>query len=156
MMPFDGAFRGGALHCPACASPMDERALSGATVDVCPSCQGLWLDWFDGDVATLVRETGSPRTYVATGASGGSGACPRCSVHLRAGALPIDDAEGNNVGPEVLRCDDCQGVFVPRSAAEILLGLGLRTSLVVNQPSFFERLLQALSELFGAAPAPKP
>jgi hypothetical protein len=26
----------------------------------------------------------------------------------------------------------------------------------VNQPSFFERLLQALSELFGAAPAPKP
>lgn len=151
-MPGEGAFRGGVLRCPACAGGMDERALSGAMVDVCPGCQGLWLDWFDGDVATLVRETGSPRTYVASGGAGGSGQCPRCGVDLAAGALPIDDAEGGNVGPEVLRCGDCQGVFVPRSAAEIVLGLGMRTSLVVNEPSFFARLLQALRELFGGRP----
>ncbi len=42
---------------------MDERRVVEALVDVCPTCLGLWIDWFDGDIAHLTREAGSPAVY---------------------------------------------------------------------------------------------
>lgn len=33
------------MKCPRCdASVLDERERNGVTVDVCPSCRGVWLD----------------------------------------------------------------------------------------------------------------
>jgi len=32
------------MHCPKCGTQLSEETLSEVTVDVCPACQGIWLD----------------------------------------------------------------------------------------------------------------
>ena len=76
-------YRTSACTCPACRSLMDERRILDAVVDVCPTCHGLWIDWFDGDLAHLTREAGSPLVYApasGSGASGGTGGATSPSV----------------------------------------------------------------------------
>nr|MBF0222141.1 zf-TFIIB domain-containing protein [Desulfobulbaceae bacterium] len=33
-----------AAMCPTCRSPLEEDDYRGSTIDICPSCQGIWLD----------------------------------------------------------------------------------------------------------------
>ncbi|NUQ01957.1 MAG: zf-TFIIB domain-containing protein, partial [Armatimonadetes bacterium] len=49
-----GGGGGGKQRCPADRTPLEPKQLKQApevTLDVCPTCQGLWLD--DGELATL-------------------------------------------------------------------------------------------------------
>ncbi len=39
------------VKCPDESSPMDPRDVMGLTIDVCPACQGIWLD--RGEIAGL-------------------------------------------------------------------------------------------------------
>jgi Zn-finger nucleic acid-binding protein len=60
------------MNCPRCQSAvLDERDRSGLTVDVCPSCRGVWLD--RGELEKLLalakRELEEERAYY-----GGAGA----------------------------------------------------------------------------------
>lgn len=57
------------MNCPRCGSTsLDERERSGVTVDVCPSCRGVWLD--RGELEKLLghakRELEEERAYYAS------------------------------------------------------------------------------------------
>lgn len=108
-----------------------------AEVDVCESCGGLWVDWFDGEVRKIatetlrisspdLREDAPPPSHASA-----LGACPRCSKHLVAERYvmtsPVSRGEGRTslvpgkeTGAELLRCEDCMGAFVTRASAEVL------------------------------------
>jgi Zn-finger nucleic acid-binding protein len=54
------------MNCPRCGSTsLDERERNGVTVDVCPSCRGVWLD--RGELEKLLghakRELEEERAY---------------------------------------------------------------------------------------------
>lgn len=150
-------YRTSACTCPACRSLMDERRILDAVVDVCPTCHGLWIDWFDGDLAHLTREAGSPLVYAPASGSGGTGACPRCTVALTPEVLAVapetegQSGEAARAGappPTVLRCGDCAGAFVPRSAAEQIIALGLATAREPDAPpGLLDRLLAVLRSI---------
>ena len=40
------------MHCPKCGTRLAEESLEGVAVDVCPSCQGLWLD--NGELGKII------------------------------------------------------------------------------------------------------
>jgi len=40
------------MHCPKCGTRLAEESLESVAVDVCPSCQGLWLD--QGELGKII------------------------------------------------------------------------------------------------------
>jgi hypothetical protein len=44
LLELSGHFGGPKIECPACQTPMSPIQLSGAHVDLCPGCGGLWVD----------------------------------------------------------------------------------------------------------------
>ena len=99
--------------CPACAARMDLRAAGDATIDVCPTCRGLWLDWFDGDTLSLA-ELAMPLSRRASAPVPAKVLCPRCSD-------PLEERAHDTSGPIVWRCLECAGSFLPRATVEALL-----------------------------------
>jgi Zn-finger nucleic acid-binding protein len=64
------------MKCPRCGdAALDERERSGMTVDVCPSCRGVWLD--RGELEKLLalakRELEEERSYYGAGTAGSAG-----------------------------------------------------------------------------------
>jgi Zn-finger nucleic acid-binding protein len=39
------------VRCPDDSKPMDPKDIAGLTIDVCPECQGIWLD--SGEITAL-------------------------------------------------------------------------------------------------------
>ena len=110
------SYRSSARACPQCGAFMKEREARGVTVDVCPECSGLWIDWFDGDLATVASDTGRlPPAGHTT--EPGPGTCPDCRIALGASRYRED-------GPAVLRCGECAGAFVSRDALDLLVAVG--------------------------------
>lgn len=121
-------YRQRAVHCPGCgaflASKPGEgspdadllRAPTGARR--CEHCGGLWVDWFAGDVLTLLRamppftEQSAPPVARAAEAVG---RCPRCGEALHASTLP------QTVSLTAWSCGRCGGRFL---ALPTLLALG--------------------------------
>ncbi len=118
--------------------------LEDAEVDVCTACGGMWLDWFDGEVkrvATAVLATEpdrisrpSPSTSSLRNEAFATGACPRCTRQLTIERYVVKaDVGGRADGPrtsvsqttgaDLLRCEECAGVFVPRASAGLLATL---------------------------------
>lgn len=148
-----GTHRGIALRCPGCAKPMTaiDLAEANAEVDVCEHCGGMWLDWFDGELRSLARETlraSSPDLNAPASADEDSrrssepdaiGACPRDgrqlvpeSYVMTADVLRDGRPEksslvpGKPSGAQLLRCEECMGAFVSRASAEVLAFLDAR------------------------------
>ena len=119
--------RGIALRCPGCAQSMSavELAEASAEVDVCESCGGMWLDWFDGEFRALATETLRVSTPEPTPANEGRkssepeaiGACPRDDKQLVPEHFVVP---GQPNGADLLRCEACMGAFVSRASAETL------------------------------------
>ncbi|HVH44564.1 MAG TPA: zf-TFIIB domain-containing protein, partial [Labilithrix sp.] len=81
------AYRGANVRCPACAEMMRCEAVPSAEIDVCDTCGGVWVDWFDGEVQTIAVEAEAARLSRGESTSGaiepgGAGACPRCARSL--------------------------------------------------------------------------
>jgi Zn-finger nucleic acid-binding protein len=104
---------------------------TSASLEVCDACEGVWIDWFEGEVhavaaeheaARLERGTPLPSRPSAPPTSG-SRACPRCTHLLATEHLRFPDAKAYDLisGVEVMRCAECAGAFVPRSSAHLLL-----------------------------------
>ena len=107
----EDTYRDQPARCPVCGMTMAVRDAKGTSVDVCPACGGLWLDWFDGDPVRLARRVADePRVQQAKHEEG---RCPRCLV-------PLAPEEFREVGPQVYRCGQCFGLFVPGAAVELL------------------------------------
>ncbi len=124
------AYRLAVLRCPACAEPMRREITPSAELEVCDACEGLWIDWFDGEVSTVAVEAeaarvdrGTPLPKRISGEIAGSRACPRCHHSLAPELYRFTDAKHDDPigGVEVLRCADCAGAFVPRASAHLLL-----------------------------------
>ncbi len=111
-------YRDAVLSCPACREALDPRQVGDAVIDVCAQCGGIWVDWFDGDLVTMVR--GAPPVRGATppveGAPSTGAQCPRCRRTLEGERYLESRAE-------ILRCGECAGAFVPRSSVGALVEL---------------------------------
>lgn len=138
------AYRELPTRCPACSTLMEARILEGCTVDVCPSCKGLWVDWFDGDLLDVARQTGplSHREPVAFDPT--RAACPRC---LR--PMSVGNVEG--LAALLVRCGECGGTFVPRAAFGDLLdhAMGDTSGMDPEPEGVFARLVRVLRSLIG-------
>jgi Zn-finger nucleic acid-binding protein len=106
------SYRETALACPDCGEVLAPQLVDEATIDVCPGCAGVWVDWFDGDLGAMVR--GAPTAARgAAPAQVGNAACPRCT-------LPLTAERWQESRAHILRCGGCAGAFVPRDAAEVI------------------------------------
>ncbi len=121
---------------------MTVEDLAGAEVDVCTACGGAWVDWFDGEVkrvATAVVESESQRISRPSAAASSlrneafaTGACPRCTRQLVVERYVVQADVASSAageprtsvsqitGADLLRCEDCAGVFVSRASADLL------------------------------------
>ena len=140
-----GGYRGAAVRCPGCAETMTVEVLAEAEVDVCGACGGMWVDWFDGEVKRVATEVlhgelarasrPSAPTSSLRNEAFATGACPRCSRQLaveryvvkadvgRAGQGGERTSVSQTTGADLLRCEECAGVFVPRTSAGLLATL---------------------------------
>lgn len=127
---------------------MEERVLSGSTVDTCARCRGLWVDWFDGELVAVVKETAPlsmrpPFEFDPTKAH-----CPRCAQ-----VLTPESVNGTIL---LLRCSDCAGCFVPREAFTAIMELEAPPLSVLpgdlEKHGAWERLLAAIRKLFHNEP----
>jgi len=133
------------------------EAVPSAEVDICDTCGGLWIDWFDGEVETLAVEAeaaridrGTPPPGMLPRTVGGANECPRCMRKLAVEMFQFADVtEGELVtGVELLRCTECAGSFVPRPSAHLLLDR-------VREPraaTLWEALVSFMKSLLHGAP----
>ena len=49
------------MKCPLCDERMREVERYGVTIDICPSCKGVWLD--RGELDKLIERSDSPRGF---------------------------------------------------------------------------------------------
>ncbi len=128
------AYREGVTRCPACGELMRKGHTASAELDECAACEGLWLDWFDGEIHTVAVEHEAARLERGTPLSGpasrpsappepASTSCPRCTRPLVVELYRFVDAKEKELvtGVELLRCPECAGAFVPRGSAHLLL-----------------------------------
>lgn len=139
-------YRDAPAKCPACQELMEQRSLSEAMVDTCARCRGLWVDWFDGDLLSVVHEVAplSLRPAVDVDPTR-TQPCPRCSR----------DLTPETFGGSVLlrRCQECAGCFVPREAFTSLMELDLpahsRHGADVEKQGALAKLLAAIRRFVG-------
>lgn len=124
------AYRGSVARCPGCGELMRRESLGTTEVDVCDACEGLWVDWFDGEVGAVAVEAeaarldrGTPPPSRPRASASGPRTCPRCRRALVAELHRFSDARESELidGVDLLRCADCAGAFVPRGSAHLLL-----------------------------------
>jgi Zn-finger nucleic acid-binding protein len=135
------AYRDALRLCPACARAMDPRAVNDVVIDVCSGCKGLWLDWFDGELAQVAHDA-APLSVPRSPAPASAGrTCPDCRTPLAPEAY--QSAAG------LLRCGECAGTFVPRASFEALAQLA---DVAEEQPpSALRRLVNAILRLLDDA-----
>lgn len=119
-----------ALRCPGCAEAMSPEAVKDAEVDVCTSCGGIWVDWFDGEIRKVARvvlaseadRASRPSSPLGEGAA--TGACPRCLRQLVPERYVVHAPDGDQpTGASLLRCEECAGAYVSRASAALLATL---------------------------------
>ena len=111
-----GGYRS-ARCCPACRAVLTELAAATASVDRCPDCAGLWIDWFDGEISSVASSI--PAMAPAAPVAPATHACPDCRATLSLTRYPDEKS-----GAEIWRCGGCAGAFVPRSSLEAIVALG--------------------------------
>jgi Zn-finger nucleic acid-binding protein len=109
-------YRRGALRCPSCDEILAEELHGEAHVDICPTCQGIWIDWLDGDIAAVTAAVGE-RGEARPGGGEGTQHCPLC-------AHPLDRTTLEDEAAVIWRCGSCAGAFVPRSSAAVIAARG--------------------------------
>ena len=171
-------YRGIAIRCPGCAESMSAEQIGDAEVDVCTPCGGMWVDWFDGEVrqiATGVLAGDAARASRPTppvsnlrNESVATGACPRCMrqlaveryvVRVEAGPRTAERTSvSTTTGADLLRCEECAGVFVPRTSASLLATLppdeaappSSTVAHAVLEPLPWQRFVALVKRLVGA------
>lgn len=108
-------YRSAPPPCPLCGSSMEDHAASDAVVDVCSDCHAVWIDWFDGDIATVAGDVHVSKAIPANVTD--KHPCPRCRTELVSERL-------YQTGPYIFRCADCSGVLVPSAVIDEVVALG--------------------------------
>jgi Zn-finger nucleic acid-binding protein len=150
------AYRSASVRCPGCGAIMRAEHTPTARIDVCDACEGLWVDWFDGDVHAVALEQelarverGTPLPDRPSARPSGSGVCPHCTQRLVAELYRFPDARDDELvdGVELLRCAECAGAFVPRGSAHLLLERAREG----RAATLWEVLFAMLQRLFGGS-----
>ena len=150
----DAAYRAGVLRCPACGGLMRAEPTRTSEPWVCDACDGLWIDWFEGEVSAIAVEKeaarvvrGTPLPRRASEPPAGTGACPHCARMLVAELYRFADASADDLitGVELLRCPECAGAFVPRGSAHLLL----ERSLEVKTQTPMTAIRYLVRQMFG-------
>ncbi len=149
-------YRGTPAKCPACGTVMEERGAADVMVDVCPTCRGLWIDWFDGDTVDVAMKAAplSVRAPVAIDPS--KTFCPRDQQPLMFSNHAIHEHAVGPItehGPLLLRCGECGGSFVPRTVFDELLELAMHPQDEAEPDSPLGKLLAALKRIFAPTAA---
>lgn len=108
-------YRSRTRSCPACAKPMQQRTVPAGTgesaeVDLCELCGGVFIEFFDGEPASValgVQALVHEAPIAPSRAWPERAGCPDCGVPMR--AMRYMDGEE---GPPVFRCDSCMALFV--------------------------------------------
>lgn len=136
---------------------MIAHPLGACEIDVCEACGALWVDWLDGELASVAAEAleavGAP-TVTADGPAPGAlrGACPRCRSGLSYERFAVEGAVGT-VG--LWRCGQCFGVHTARAEAERLVALAAEdrapspAERFAALPPGLRRLVEALAIVLG-------
>ncbi|MDB4995181.1 MAG: hypothetical protein JWM74_2613 [Myxococcaceae bacterium] len=145
-MQSTAGYRDAPCQCPRCSVLMEARSLFDALIDVCPDCKGLWIDWYDGELANVASDA-APLSVPLTAPPAASdelrGGCPRCQCSLRAEMF-----QDENKGPTIHRCAECGGAFVPRSSFDAIVLLAHQADPdEAPPPSPFARLVAVLRTL---------
>ena len=138
-------YREAPMRCPACAELMQARVLSEATVDTCPACRGVWIDWFDGELVAIAKETAPLSMPEARVPRQERHVCPRCTQPLGAETF-LDKVM-------LLRCSDCAGCFVTREAFTALVEMVPEPN-APNDAGLLDRLLAFVKRLLEGADSP--
>lgn len=94
------------MKCPACHDELAPETQRGQTVDRCPTCDGLWLDYSElGPIVHSLPEAPS-KSPSANPPAGKPLACPRCDVPL----ATIEYAYNSRVF--VSKCGTCRGTWL--------------------------------------------
>ena len=171
-------YRGMAIRCPGCAESMAIEAVGDADVDVCTACGGMWVDWCDGEVrhvATSIlagepaHASRPPPPSSLRNEAVATGACPRCMRQLAVERYVVRVAVGpktsertsvsTTTGADLLRCEECAGVFVPRTSAALLATLppdeeappSSTEANAVLEPLPWQRFVALVKRLIGAS-----
>jgi Zn-finger nucleic acid-binding protein len=90
-------------HCPDCGAEMKETRMHGVDLDLCPECNGIWLD--HGELKEILQrrisERANPRDMAAANACDRT--CPECKRHLFVRHF---------AGCEIDQCINCAGIFL--------------------------------------------
>jgi Zn-finger nucleic acid-binding protein len=136
-------YRRGALRCPECDEVLVERRLANAHVDLCPECQGIWIDWLDGDIASVAAEVGPLPRSRDEPRDGHN--CPLCAAALDRTTLGHEAAV-------VFRCGSCAGAFVPRGSVDAIVEPPNSDDDNRGEDPALTRLLNAISRfMFGGS-----
>jgi Zn-finger nucleic acid-binding protein len=122
-------YRSSILKCPSCDDVLRPVVTEACTIDACPGCDGLWVEWFDGEVAALVAEAETLREPQARSvhSSGrpqvAAGRCPACGVALVLELYRFPDLSADELihGVDLRRCPSCSGAFVPAGSTYLIV-----------------------------------
>ncbi len=135
-------YRRQALRCPGCGDTMTERSTDVAHVDVCDSCAGIWIDWFDGGLHA-VAVSAAPLPVGSRATQQGDGTCPLCRQQLV--IEPMPDTQGGSVH----RCGACHGAWVSREHFDQLVLNEPADSTPLDEASGWSWIGQKLQRWFG-------
>lgn len=102
------------LKCPKCHVEMMRLTQLGVEIDVCPLCNGTWLD--RGELRQMTRSRGEQAVRVRVlNKRPTQFSCPRCGRALREGV------HHEQIDFLIDECDHCQGIWLDRGELPRLL-----------------------------------
>jgi hypothetical protein len=108
-------------------------------VDLCDSCGGVLIDFFDGEPSALSRQITEHIERFEDSMLPASGACPDCT-------RPMTEHAYLGNGPVLARCDSCMALFATptqiRALAEFFPGAAPPAH--AAEPNWLTRLVRAL------------
>jgi hypothetical protein len=114
------AFRERQRLCALCRVPLEPQWVGvGAErveVDACKRCDGVFIEYFDGEASAIARALGPAHGEV--GPLPHAGTCSDCGA-----PMALHRYVGN--GPFLLRCESCLAIFATPAMLEELAAYGL-------------------------------
>ena len=112
------------IKCLECASLMEEiLTRKGILIDICPSCQGVWMD--QGELTFFSKDKRALKKYTREGLENTQkteALCSRCESHMQTGRIPA-------LSYQVIECLSCKGIFFSKNTFKKIQGSGNFSSL---------------------------
>lgn len=113
-----------------------EPSGQSTTVDVCESCEGVFVEFFDGESSAIARELveNRPPRAASVTSSPASVTCPECAIVMHTVSYLGD-------GPSIERCGGCASLFMKRNELEAMAEYRTRDT---NPRGCLDRVLSAI------------